>query len=338
MPSTNTGSTLAHHRSPAVDPLGRRLDRGDQLGARPEREPGDRPVGVAQDALAVDHEHRPPVEADRTEDAVQLAHLLLGVAEQREGEPALVLAELVVARHRLGADRQHPGVERRELGDVLGVGVELAGAHGRVVARVEDQDDRAAPVLGQRVLAVPLRRAVGALEREVGGGAAHLDFSDKATTVSRMASGMSKLACTAWTSSCSSRASTSRSTFFADSVDSSGIVACGTIARSTDSTAMPASSRAVRTACRSDGGVVTRQASPSSVMSSAPASRAVSISSSSSVARATRMWPFRSNCQATAPGSAIEPPFFEKALRTSDPVRFRLSVSTSTSTATPPGA
>ena len=49
-------------------------------------------------------------------------------------------------------------------------------------------------------------------------------------------------------------------------------------------------------------------------------------------------WPLRSNCQATAPGSAIEPPFFEKMLRTSAPVRLRLSVSTSTITATPPGA
>jgi hypothetical protein len=48
--------------------------------------------------------------------------------------------------------------------------------------------------------------------------------------------------------------------------------------------------------------------------------------------------PFRSNCQATAPGSAVDPPFLEKILRTSAPVRLRLSVSTSTITATPPGA
>ena len=48
--------------------------------------------------------------------------------------------------------------------------------------------------------------------------------------------------------------------------------------------------------------------------------------------------PLRSNCQATAPGSAIEPPNLVKMLRTSAPVRLRLSVSTSMSTATPPGA
>ena len=50
------------------------------------------------------------------------------------------------------------------------------------------------------------------------------------------------------------------------------------------------------------------------------------------------MTPLRSNCHATAPGSAIEPPIFEKMVRTSAPVRLRLSVSTSMSTATPPGA
>ncbi len=47
--------------------------------------------------------------------------------------------------------------------------------------------------------------------------------------------------------------------------------------------------------------------------------------------------PLRSNCHATAPGSASEPPRFEKMVRTSLPVRLRLSVSTSTSMATPWG-
>ena len=36
------------------------------------------------DALGVDHEHRPPVEAERAEDAVGLAHRLVLVGEQRE--------------------------------------------------------------------------------------------------------------------------------------------------------------------------------------------------------------------------------------------------------------
>ena len=100
----------------------------------------------------------------------------------------------------------------------------------------------------------------------------------------------------------------------------------------------PASSSAARTVWRSAAGVVMCHASPSSVMSSAPASRARSISSSSSAERSASTTPLRSNCQATAPGSAMEPPALVKALRISEPVRLRLSVSTSTSTATPPGA
>ena len=46
----------------------------------------------------------------------------------------------------------------------------------------------------------------------------------------------------------------------------------------------------------------------------------------------------RSNCHATAPGSASEPPLRVKMFFTSWPVRLRLSVSASTSTATPLGA
>ena len=50
----------------------------------------------------------------------------------------------------------------------------------------------------------------------------------------------------------------SRSTFFAASASVSGIVFCGTIVRSEESTAIPASSIADRTLCRSVGGHVTR--------------------------------------------------------------------------------
>src|SRR5262245_2276759 len=320
--------------------LRRRLDRLDELVGGPEPEAGHRPVRVAHGAVAVDDEDRAPVEPDRPEDPVRLAHGLVAVREERECEAALVGAEPVVALHRLRADRQHLGVDRPELVDVGRVAVELPRAHRGVVARVEDEHDRLPLEVRQRVVAVPAGGAVGAGQCEVGRRAPDGDglAHDAASTVSRMVSGMSKFACTAWTSSCSSRASMSRSTFLAPSAVSSGIVVCGTMSRSEDSTPMPASSRAVRTACSSVGGVVTRQESPSSTMSSAPASRAVSINSSSSADRGTRMVPLRSNCHATAPGSAIEPPFLEKMLRTSAPARLRLSVSTSTITATPPGA
>ncbi len=60
--------------------------------------------------------------------------------------------------------------------------------------------------------------------------------------------------------------------------------------------------------------------------------------SSSSVAFfGSTITPLRSNCHATAPGSAIEPPSFENMVRTSAPVRLRLSVRHSTKTATPDG-
>ena len=51
-----------------------------------------------------------------------------------------------------------------------------------------------------------------------------------------------------------------------------------------------------------------------------------------------RITPWRLNCQPTAPGSAIDPPIFVKTERMSALVRLRLSVNTSISNATPPGA
>ena len=87
----------------------------------------------------------------------------------------------------------------------------------------------------------------------------------------------------------------------------------------------------MRTTWSSVGGVVTCHESPWSSMSSAPASSAASIRSSSVAADLSRMiTPLRSNCQLTAPGSASEPPLRENAFFTSEPVRFRLSVSVST--------
>ena len=66
------------------------------------------------------------------------------------------------------------------------------------------------------------------------------------------------------------------------------------------------------------------------MMSSAPASRAASINSSSSTDRGTEITPLRRNCHATAPGSASEPPLLLNSERISELVRLRLSVSTST--------
>ena len=102
---------------------------------------------------------------------------------------------------------------------------------------------------------------------------------------------------------------------------------------------MPASSSAVRTACRSVGGVVTlpRVAVVGDVLGAGVEGGQHELVL---VGRAGRRatTPLRSNCQATAPGSAIEPPLLVNTVRISEPVRLRLSVSTSMSTATPPGA
>src|SRR5262245_53693656 len=377
MPSTNMGSDPSRSSRGPGGPWPRsflgRAGGGHgrhHLVGGAERQPGDGAVDVAHDARGVDDDDRAPVEADRAQDPVLLAHLLVLVRQQREGEAALLVREAVVALDRLRADGQHHRLDLTELVDLGRVAVELAGAHRRVVARVERQHHRLAGPLGQRVVPVAFRRAVGAGQREIGGLVPHLGpthlracgppVSDRrtaasntlclwftrlrsltiqpASTVSRIWSGMSKLACTACTSSWSSRASISRSTLLAASAVSSATVVDATIVRSDESTGISAASRAVRTACRSVGGVVTRQLSPSSTMSSAPASRAVSISSSSSTERGTMIWPVRANCQATAPGSEIDPPFLVKMFRTAAPVRLRLSVSTSTMTATEPGA
>ena len=100
--------------------------------------------------------------------------------------------------------------------------------------------------------------------------------------------------------------------------------------RSEDSTAMPASSMAWRTELVRVASHVTCQKSPAASTSSAPASSAANMRSSSSTDDGTRISPLRWNCHATAPGSAMEPPILEKMVRTSGPVRLRLSVRAST--------
>ena len=73
---------------------------------------------------------------------------------------------------------------------------------------------------------------------------------------------------------------------------------------------MPRARRAAR--CRSLAAHVSCHVSPWSARSSAPASSATSMRSSSLTDLGRITTPLRSNCQATAPGSAIEPPFLEK--------------------------
>jgi hypothetical protein len=76
-----------------------------------------------------------------------------------------------------------------------------------------------------------------------------------------------------------------------------------------------------------------------SFRSSAPASRAISSSFSSSGPRSFSTWiePLRANIHAVLPFSPRFPPLRVNACRMSWVVRLRLSVSVSTNTATPPG-
>lgn len=116
------------------------------------------------------------------------------------------------------------------------------------------------------------------------------------------------------------------------------IVVEETIVLSADWTATPEASSASFTSHTAEGSVRTFHEPPSRSTSSAPASSAAVMTASSSADPSTRITPRRLNCQPTAPGSAIAPPNFVNALRTSDAVRFLLSVRTSISIATPPGA
>ena len=113
----------------------------------------------AHDAFLVDDEHRSPCPDQRRADAIGLGRLLVGVGQQRDGQ-AVVLGELLMRGEVLRRDADDGGVEPLEAG--VAVRAELLRADHRLVARVEEQDDDLAAVLGQR------ERAVGALEGEVG--------------------------------------------------------------------------------------------------------------------------------------------------------------------------
>src|SRR5690606_26112562 len=106
MPSTNTGSDPSRGPPATGGPRPRRSaggrDGGDDLAGGPERQTRDRPVGVADDALAVHDEDRTPVEADRLEDAGGPSHRLVHDGQEREREAALGGGEGVLALGRLG--------------------------------------------------------------------------------------------------------------------------------------------------------------------------------------------------------------------------------------------
>src|SRR6056297_3640291 len=226
------------------------LEFGDELTHRPERQPGDRPVGVAHDTVAVEDEDAAAGEPDRTEGAVHARHRLVGVGQQRELESVLG-REGVVAAHVLRRDPQYLGVHLVELPEVVVVAVELLRAHRRVVTRIEHEHHGLAGEVRQRVLATARSG-----QREVGGDIAHTQAHEAATSIN--SSLMSKLANTSCTSSLSSNASRMRRTDFASPASVIGTRLSDTIGESAESTSMPASSRAAFTSYTTDGSVITR--------------------------------------------------------------------------------
>src|SRR5215813_12538221 len=129
----------------------------------------------------------------------------------------------------------------------------------------------------------------------------------------------------------------SRSTAAA-SLPSTRTVDWGTMAACASRMGIPLCSRAVRTASISSGVVVISKTFSTVRTSEAPASSACSSTSSSlTFSASTWITPRRSNIQATQPAVPMRPLCFSKMCLISGPVRFLLSVSTRTSTATPPG-
>ena len=90
----------------------------------------------------------------------------------------MFLGEALVRRERLRVEREHVDPEPFEIGEVVAVVAELAGADGGVVARVEDQQHRAPlQALGER------DRPLRAGQREVGGEGADLGGVDIAASL-----------------------------------------------------------------------------------------------------------------------------------------------------------
>src|SRR5882672_6118621 len=213
--------------------------------------------------------------------------------------------------------------------------------------------------LGERVVEFhqPLgHRAVGGrMDRAVGdvaeARAIHIDHApagvaqprieteqaDHAVNRAMTSSATSKLAATVWTSSLSSSTSSSFSRDSAASAPTATLLRGRQLRRASCGDPNLASS-ASRTAANCSVAHTTSWTSASLDTSSAPASSAASnMASALAALTGKRITPLRSNMKDTLLVSPRWPPAFEKAMRISEAVRLRLSVSASTMMATPPG-
>ena len=133
-----------------------RVERGLELVDGLEVQSQQVVVAVAHDALLV-HDHDRPLGPEAAVGTVGFARdgaVLVG--EQRDVEVVL-LGELAVRVDALRRDAHDGRLERAEVIGTVPVGAELFRAHGRVVARVEQQHDPLAAMVGEA------KRPLGAL-------------------------------------------------------------------------------------------------------------------------------------------------------------------------------
>src|SRR5215213_1015312 len=105
-------------------------------------------VLVREVSVGADDEHGAPRPDDRGGGPVRLRDLLVGIGEKGDRD-AVLGHELRVRVHVLRGDADNGGIERRHVLRPLRVGAELLRAHRREVARVEEQDDPLAAMVGE---------------------------------------------------------------------------------------------------------------------------------------------------------------------------------------------
>src|SRR6185312_11956672 len=189
--------------------------------------------------------------------------------------------------------------------------------------------------------AMQLPRGIGLDDTYASALAAGIDAEDaqRPRGMHDQPAGRSALECTACTSSSSSSRASRPCTASTWSA-ATGTSSSARIVTSAWSGFSPVLSIASRTASNESGVVITSiwPSSGHTFTSSAPASMAASVIFSSSAPPAYDSTPIRLNKYATEPSVPRLPPNLVKAWRTSEMARWRLSVTHSTSTATPPGA
>src|SRR5260221_652401 len=102
--------------------------------------PGDAPLPVDHEGAALDAADLPPVHVLHLHHAEDREHLPVGIREELEGEGHLPL-EFLVRSDRVARDAEHRHARVDELGVEVAELPAFVGASGRVVARIEVEDE-----------------------------------------------------------------------------------------------------------------------------------------------------------------------------------------------------